>query len=118
MKYTEIFKNGMKHKVSIYIPGTVNADQADSKKAEEMTNHIASRFSDLFGGATITNASGAWMSDRLGLIQEDVKIIYSYCTETALNSNAESLMQLAEMVRDEMQQEAVSVEIDNTLYFV
>lgn len=105
-------------RVALYVPGTAGPAAEDSALAERMTAEAAAKFSALFGGATITEASGAWMSDALGLIREQVKIVYSFTDADTLERNADAIIALAQKVKKDMAQEAVSVEIGGALYLI
>lgn len=118
MNFNSIFGDSFSSRVAVYVPGTSGPAAADSALAERMTETAAGRLSELFGGATISIAAGAWMSAEHGLIREQVQIVYSYCTESQLAEHAADVKELAEQIKREMQQEAVSVEINNALYFV
>lgn len=117
-KITDVFGGGLKSRVAVYVPGTSGPADQNAALAERMTAEAAATLSGLFGGATISIAAGAWVSKSFGLIREAVQIVYSYCTPEALTSNAEAVRALAQKIKEEMKQEAVSVEIDGALYFV
>ena len=105
-------------RVALYVPGTVDAASADSAAAERMTATVAGALSDMFGGATIAPASGAWRSDVFGLIREQINIVYAFGLREQIDAHAERLLALAEQIKKEMRQEAVSVELDGALYLV
>ena len=111
-----MFKNAIKlnQRVAVYVPATDNVNQAVNNDA--MVKKCAALLSDLFGGATIQPGRGAWMSDVAGLVLEDTTIVYAYCTEEGLNEHAADVEAFALAMRDEMHQEAVSVEVNNELY--
>lgn len=113
-----VFGDGLRSRVAVYVPGTSGPADPDSALAERITEEAAARLSELFGGATISLAAGAWMSADCGLIREAVQIVYSFCSAEQLDKYAEAVRELAEMVKREMRQEAVSVEIDGALYFI
>lgn len=113
-----IFGNGLQSRVAIYVPGTSGPATEDSAMSDNMTAYAAGCLSELFGGATISLAAGAWMSAEHGLIREKVQIVYSYCTEAQLTEHAAAVRKLAEQIKEKMQQEAVSVEINGVLYFI
>ena len=117
-KINEIFGAGLNNRVAVYVPSTVDAATADAAAAEKMTENVAAELSQLFGGATISLAAGAWVSADFGLIREDIKIVYSYCSNEQLEKFAPDILRIAEHVKREMSQEAVSVEVNNNLYFV
>lgn len=113
-----VFGNALTGRVAIYVPGTAGPVAEDSALADRVTADVAGRLSELFGGATISLAAGAWMSQEHGLIREQVQIVYSYCTTEQLEQNAGAVRAIAEHVKNTMEQEAVSVEINNALYFI
>lgn len=105
-------------RVAVYVPGTSDPASADPALADRMTNNVAAELSALFGGATISSASGAWVSDTFGLVREDVRIVYAFAVPEALDNHAADILRIVENVKTEMQQEAVSVEIGGALYLV
>lgn len=111
-----MFKNAIKldQRIAVYVPATDNVNQAVNNDA--MVKKCAALLSDLFGGATIQPGRGAWMSDAAGLVLEDTTIVYAYCTEEGLRDHAADVEKFALAMRDEMHQEAVSVEVNNALY--
>ena len=113
-----MLKNALRldSRVAIYVPGTVDVDKTDAGAAERMTARVARDLSDLFGGATITDGRGAWVSDVAGLVMENVRIVYSFSTADAITKHIDEIERIIETVKTEMRQEAVSVEIDGALY--
>ena len=109
---------GLRERVAVYVPSTTDGATAAPEIAEEMTEKAARRLSGFFGGATISPASGAWLSDRHGLVREAVNIVYAFCDPAALDHHAEDVIELAREIKQAMRQESVSLEINNTLYFV
>lgn len=105
----------LSHCVKIYVPSTLEGNQATDNS--EILNHIASKLSDLNGGASIQDVTGCWNSDTHGLIKESVKVVYSYSPE--LSDDLINLtFDLAEKIKSEMSQEMVSIELDGVLYLV
>ena len=115
-KINNLFK--LDSRAAIYVPSTIDGNKAASGLAEKMVEQTAARLSELFGGATISLAAGAWMSAEHGLIREQITIVYSYCTAEQLDQHTDEVIEIAEHIKEEMRQEAVSVEINNALYFV
>ena len=111
-----MFKNAIKlnQRVAVYVPATDNVNQA--VKNDAMVKKCAAMLSGFFGGATIQESRGAWMSAEHGLVLENTTIVYAYCTEEGLNEHAADVEKFALAMRDEMHQEAVSVEVNNELY--
>lgn len=100
------------NQVKIFIPSTLNAtEKTDNSK---IIDEIASKLSELNGGATISNGQGCWNSDTFGLIKEDVTIITSSCESI----NYSALYDIAYQIKIDMNQESVAVEINGKLYLV
>lgn len=114
----EVFGAGLRSRVAVYVPSTMGPATVDAAAADAMTAATAGRLSEMFGGATISIAAGAWMSGEFGLIREQITIVYSYCTDEQLEQHAADVRDLAEQIKRDMQQEAVSVEINGALYFI
>ena len=106
----------LSHIFKIYVPSTTDVNNAINN-AEKVRNTLVF-LSDMFGGATATEARGAWVSNSAGLVLEDVTICYAFTTLTGKLRNRRKIMEYAARLRDEMRQEAISVEIDGRLYFV
>lgn len=103
-------------KVSIYVPSTT--DVSVTIDTSSWVAKVASTLSSYFGGATSTEASGFWVSDKDGLVREKVTIVYAYCTSSDLELRQADVLALAEEMKAELKQEAVSVEINNELYLI
>lgn len=58
------------------------------------------------------------MSDNAGLVREAVTIVYAACTAAQLRERLPDVLTLAQQIKAEMQQEAVSAEINGTLYII
>lgn len=104
-------------KIAIYVPSTVDVDcPCDST---DMIEHVIGTLSELFGGATATRAKGCWKDTSNGkLIYEDITIVYSYCTSSKARCFLEEVIALCEHVRDEMRQQAVTLEYNNQIAFI
>ena len=114
----EIFGNAVKlpERIAIYVPGICGVDTAAN--TDMWVDHVATVLSELFGGATVCDASGCWMSDAAGLVRESVRIVYAYAPAGAIDEHGDVLRRLAEDMRDALHQEAVSVECGSSLYLV
>lgn len=121
MKKTEIFENVMKEalteKVAIYVPGTQNATEA-TDNTQQVKNTLR-KLSDLFGGATANApAAGAWNSSEHGLIIESVTVCFAYCKRPQLVENFPEVLNICEDLKREMNQECISLQINNNLIFI
>ena len=102
--------------VKIYVPSTVNVnDRADNKK---QVDNALSFLSDKFGGATSYEALGCWKSPTEGLVKEQVTVCESFTDSSGLQSHTSTLIKYCELLKEEMSQEAIALEVNNKLYFV
>ena len=104
------------HRVALYIPGTTDTDKPADNAAQ--VKRVARRFCELFGGATAQQSAGYWMSERAGLVAESVTIVYAACTKAQRDAHLTQVLELAQDIKRDMAQEAVSVELDGALYII
>lgn len=109
----------LQHRVAVYVPSTVDVDKvADTEKWVEMA---ASGLVNLYGGATVTEGVGYWYSDeKQAMIRESVKIVYAYSDDLQGMDGAKinQVLSFCEHMKEALKQEAISLEIDNELYFI
>ncbi|MGR6873090.1 PDC sensor domain-containing protein [Pseudomonas sp. HK3] len=104
------------HQVSIYIPTTINTDQAiDSTAYVEKTMAF---LGEKFGGATSSNAQGVWNSDHAGMVSEQVYLVVSYTTEDGLNQWANDVIDFIKDLKQELKQDAMALEINKKMILV
>lgn len=103
-------------RVALYVPGTQGPDTATDNAAQ--VERVAAEFSRMFGGAAAQESTGFWMSDTAGLVRESVTIVYANCTAEQLREHLPDVLTLAQQIKAEMQQEALSCEIGSTLYII
>ena len=103
-------------RVALYVPGTQGPATATDNAAQ--VERVAREFCGWFGGATAQPSAGYWLSDSAGLIREAVTIVYAACTADQLRERLPDVLTLAQQIKAEMQQEAVSAEINGTLYII
>lgn len=73
-------------KISIYVPSTFDVDKtADNSK---QVDKVLKAFSEMFGGATSTEAVGAWVDQRGRVIKEQVTIVYAFTDVTGIEKDA------------------------------
>lgn len=106
----------LRHRVAIYVPGTNGVNTAaDNAHYVKMA---AATLSNLFGGATATPAIGYWMSDAAGLVEEKTTIVYAYAAGEDLERGLDVVIDFCADMRAELQQEAISLAIDDSMYFI
>lgn len=110
------FKFDLDSKVSIYVPSTNNVSvEVDNSEA---VRSVIRELSQLFGGATATQAVGGWVSESGETILERVTIVYSFCTSEQLRKHFDDVYAIAQRIKEEMTQEAVTLEINGQVKFV
>lgn len=103
-------------KIEFYVPATdKNNTEIDNT---EYVNTVATSFSEFFGGATSTLARGYWVSDINGLVKESTTIIFAYCNEKQLDENLDKVIDLAEIIKKELKQDAIAININGEMYFI
>ena len=70
----------------------------------EQVEKVAAKLSEMFGGATATEARGYWCSQSAGLVAEGVTIVYSAATPEAVQAHAAEVVQLCQQIKQDMQQ--------------
>ena len=103
-------------RVALYVPSTQGPATATDNAAQ--VERVARAFCGWFGGATAQESTGFWMSDTAGLVREAVTIVYAACTADQLRERLPDVLNLAQQIKAEMQQEALSCEIGATLYII
>lgn len=105
-------------KVAVYVPSTVKGNQpAPPALIAKWVRESKVRLANLFGGFTSYHAEGGWYSPEHGLIEESVTVVQAY-TDTEGLTKVPQVRELAKEIASEMEQEAVSVEVNGELHFV
>ena len=103
-------------KIAVYVPSTFSvSEKIDSTEKVEKTLEF---LSGKFGGATSTKAIGSQLSNTEGLIKEQVTVCYSFTTSDVLENEIENVLNYCEKLKSDMEQEAISLEINNKLYLI
>ena len=101
--------------IKVYIPGTINVNrEIDNSKYIDIALNL---FSGLFGGSTKYEAIGTWIGVK-GLIKEKINIVESYCTEKQLKENISEVIEFCEKLKYDLNQENISLEVNNKLYLI
>ncbi len=103
-------------RVALYVPGTQGPATATDNAAQ--VERVAAEFSRMFGGATAQQSAGYWLSESAGLVRESVTIVYANCTAAQLREHLTDVLTLAQQIKAEMQQEAVTITIDQKMYII
>lgn len=103
-------------RVALYVPSTTDTDKPTDNAAQ--VERVAREFCGWFGGATAQQSAGYWMSEAAGLVREAVTIVYAACTADQLREHLPDVLNLAQQIKAEMQQEAVSITVNEALYII
>jgi len=104
--------------VAIMVPSTVNAVADGKAKQTEWVDRLMAEFARMFGGVTVYTVQGGWWSDQHGLIREGLQTVQSMATADSLDRNLDRVIELAESLKADMGQEAVSLIVNGELYLV
>ena len=110
------FKFDLDSKVAIYVPSTINVNEETDNTAQVI--RIIRRLSELFGGATASDAVGGWVAENGQTVIEKVKIVYSFCTSEMLKQHISTIIEICDELKTEMSQEAITLEINGQVKFV
>ena len=107
----------LSHKISLYVPTKDKNNQDISQETiSKMVDLTASTFSQVNGGATSTNALGYWKSVAGELIKEKIVVVFSYSNNLELS--IEAAIEIGEQLKEISNQDAISLEVNNELYFI
>lgn len=106
----------LSQRVALYVPGTQGPATATDNAAQ--VERVAAEFSRMFGGATAQESTGFWMSEAAGLVREKTTIVYAACTAEQLEKHLSAVVEIARQIKAEMQQEAVTITIDQKMYII
>lgn len=113
----ELFRRlSLTHTIGIFIPSTLDVDQAVDNSGQVQS--ALELLGTLFGGATRTDAEGAWRSEDSGLVVEQVTIVRTFVTKDALDSHLEQVVDFAMALKKEMRQESIALDVDHNLVLV
>ncbi len=107
----------LNHRIAIYVPSTREGNIPAPELSAKWVRKAKEKFAKLFGGFTATPAQGGWWSQTHGLIEENVTIVHA-ATDDAGLAKLPEVREFAVLLQQAMSQEAVSLEVDNSLEFV
>ncbi|MFG6494818.1 DUF3574 domain-containing protein [Fictibacillus sp. UD] len=101
--------------IKIYVPSTYDVDQPIDNTP--YVNQSLETFSNMFGGATAVEGTGAWVSEDDQLVKEKVTIVYSFA-ENLDKKSINAVVAYAKSLKEDMKQSAISLEVDGKMYFI
>ena len=113
----EVYRRlSLDHAVALFVPSTVDVNQQVDNSSQ--VRATLSFLGNLFGGATSSNAEGAWRSEESGLVTEQVTIVRTFVSKKALEAHLDDVIHFATDLKQDMKQEAVAISVDNQLILV
>lgn len=102
------------HKVTFYCPSKDEHGQS-IPNGEDILEETLGYLSEKYGGATVTDAQGAWVGSSGTVVREAVKIVYAFCDAVG---DLGDIVNHALWIKEEGRQESVGIEIDGEFYLV
>lgn len=103
-------------KIAVYIPSTIDVNvKCDTTKYSEYFENL---FSKLFGGCSAMPINGFWISDKTGLVKENIFYIYANSDHETINNSLESILTDVKKMCSELKQDCISLEINGILHFI
>lgn len=113
----EVYRRlSLNHTVALFVPSTMDVNQQTDNTSQVQA--ALSFLGNLFGGATSSNAEGAWRSEESGLVTEQVTIVRTFVSKQALDTHLDDVFHFASDLKVDMKQEAVAISVDNQLILV
>jgi hypothetical protein len=101
------------HQISAYIPTTLGVDQPIDTR--DVVKRTLTFFTERFGGATASQADGAWNSNASGVVSERVHLVVSHTTKEGLGQHLDEVIEHMKEIKRELGQEAMAIEVDRKL---
>ncbi len=101
------------HQISAFIPTTAGVDRPVDTSA--VVQRTLTFFTQRFGGATAAAAQGAWHSQAVGIVSEQVHLVTSHTTQDDLGRHLDEVIDHMRQIKRELGQEAMAIEVDRKL---
>ena len=104
------------NQIGIFIPTTfdVNNYLDTSKYIDRTLAFLGERF----GGATSEEAKGIWNSEEIGLVGEKLFKVHTYATSNDLKKFLDEVVEFVSVIKVELKQEAMAIEINQKLTLI
>lgn len=100
---------GFAWRIALYVPSTNGSETINNAS---YVKAALTKFSSLFGGASATPLKGAWLGEN-GLVLENTVIVYAF-TPKINTQTRRAVIQYAEQLKHDLNQESVAIEIVKT----
>ncbi len=113
----EVYRRlSLNHTLEIFVPSTLDVNQQVDNSAQVQL--ALSFLGQVFGGATSSNAEGVWRSEDSGLVTEQVTVVRTFVSQSALDAYLDQVIAFAADLKRDMKQEAVAISVDHQLILV
>lgn len=114
MKLKNAFQ--LRSRLTVYVPSTMDVNvQIDTSAYVDKTAELMSK---CFGGSSSTPALGYWVSDTMGLVKEKTTLVFSNCNDSDLDEKLDLVIEWCEIMKKELNQEAIALELNGIMYFI
>ena len=108
----------LEHSVSVYVPSVDRkGDKLIREQRKSVTNNVRNTLTRRYGGTTSFQALGSY-SNGSDTVTETVTIVKSFVSSEQLQEATQTCIQLAEIVKAQLEQDSVAVQIDERLLLV
>jgi len=113
----EIFKRlRYTNQIGIYIPTTTDIEQQSHVSA--CVEKTLSFMRKTFGSAIQEQVQGVWNSQDSGLVENDIHLIKSFCSQPALDKYMGEVVDYVESLKRDLQQETMALEVNQKLMLI
>ena len=99
----------LENNVKVYIPLV--------KNLHEISNIITRDMTKEFGGVTLYSSKGFWLDDNDIMIEDTINVAISF-TDKSIEEIKRIISKYVEIIKMDLKQDAVSIEINNILYII
>jgi CRP-like cAMP-binding protein len=102
--------------IGIFIPTTIDVNTY--LDTSEYIDRTLEFLGERFGGATSEEAKGIWNSEEIGLVGEKLFKVHTYATSKDLKKFMDEVVEFVQVIKDELKQEAMAMEINQKLTLI
>lgn len=102
--------------IGIFIPTTFDVNNYID--TSEYIDRTLKFLGERFGGATSEEAKGIWNSEDIGLVGEKLFKVHTYATSKDLKKFMDEVVEFVKVIKDELKQEAMAMEINQKLTLI
>lgn len=113
----EIFKRlRYTNQIGVYIPTTADTEQ--QTLVSTCVEKTVSFMRKIFGSAAQEQVKGLWNSHDAGLVENDIFLVRSYCSQPVLDKHMSEVVDYVENLKQELQQETMALEVNQKLMLI